>query len=188
MAYVNFFHTMTTDIDISAKSKFMLEKISTEKMTPYYSLHAGIQQLEIIQKEKRRALLLPLIKHQYYTLFIMDDFHCFLVPNDTCLHQNESNIRFINIFSSFSPIDIAVSGGDVLFHQIPFQSLTDFLFISPMTIDLEIRFPKTKQVIMKLPSITCSPNRSHTIIITPTSYQNIISSHLDGVALLTCNL
>lgn len=182
--HLNFFHNMPSPLNIAVNNQLLFKNIFSNQITAYHPFQTGIHQVEMIQGEKSHSILLPLTAHEYYTVFIIDNFHCFLVPNDNQLHKNESNIRFVNISPTFSPIDIAVTGGDVLFHNVLFQTATDFLPITPMTIDLEIRLSGTKQVLMTLPKITCNPNHSQTIIITSSSYQNIASSMKDGNVLL----
>lgn len=182
--HLNFFHTITSPIDISVNSQLHFKNQFDNQITAYHTFRTGIHQVGIIQGEKSRSFLLPLTAHEYYTLFIIDNLHSFLVPNDNHLYKNEANIRFVNIFSSLPPIDIAVTGGDVLFQSVPFQTATDFLSITPMTIDLEVRLQGTKQILMALPKVFCKPNHSHTIIITSSSYQNIASPMKGGNTLL----
>ncbi len=68
------------------------------------------------------------------------------------LPQGEAKIRFINLSPNSPNLDFAVKAGegDVVFPNVPYLKASEYLPISPMTVNLEIRFTGTKMIIFPL--------------------------------------
>ncbi|WP_223701922.1 DUF4397 domain-containing protein [Sutcliffiella deserti] len=88
------------------------------------------------------------------------------VSDDEFVPPGESKIRVLHLSPNTPSLDIAVLKGDVLFSQLAFSEVTDYLPLTPMTVDLELRIAGTKEVILPLRRVNVKPNTSYTIIAT----------------------
>jgi hypothetical protein len=78
---------------------------------------------------------------------------------------NEAKLRFIHLSPDSNAIDIAVKDRDVFFPNVPYKQATDYLGVTPMTVDLEVRESGTKNVILPLPKIRFKANETYSIVL-----------------------
>jgi hypothetical protein len=77
---------------------------------------------------------------------------------------NEAKVRFIHLSPDMQSIDVAVKNRDVVFPNITYKQATDYLGLTPMTVDLEVRVAGSRNVILPMPKLQFSPNETYTII------------------------
>ena len=103
-----------------------------------------------------------------YTLAAIDSvkkMRLLSYENQPAVPWNESKVRFIHLSPDAGPLDIAVKNRDVVFPNIAYKQATDYLGLTPMTVDLETRQAGTRNVILPLPHAQFKPNDAYTIAI-----------------------
>lgn len=86
------------------------------------------------------------------------------VEDDSTVPQSESKLRFWHLSPDAPPVDIAVQKGDVVFSNIPYSGISDYLGLTPMTVDLEIRVAGTKDIALPLNRVSLKPDVAYTIV------------------------
>ncbi|WP_044022124.1 DUF4397 domain-containing protein [Bacillus sp. SG-1] len=82
---------------------------------------------------------------------------------DPFVPSGETKVRFIHLSPNAPAVDIAVKKGDVIFPKVSFKQATDYLGLTPMTVNLEVRAAGTKDVALALPNVALKPNQAYTI-------------------------
>ncbi|WP_163100906.1 DUF4397 domain-containing protein [Peribacillus alkalitolerans] len=75
----------------------------------------------------------------------------------------ESKVRFAHLSPDAPGVDIAVKGGDVVFPNVTYRKVTDYLGITPMKVDLEARVAGTNNVVLSIPGVSFQPGTAYTI-------------------------
>lgn len=77
----------------------------------------------------------------------------------------ETRFQFIHLSPDTPPVDIAIKNGDVLFSNVRFKHATNYLRLSPMTVDLEIRLAGTNEIILPIHRTKLRANQSFTLTL-----------------------
>jgi hypothetical protein len=110
---------------------------------------------------------IQLIPDSSYTLAIAgsgDNLQLIMIEDDPSVPQSEAKLRFWHLSPSAPAVDIAVKKGDVVFSDISFTELSEYLGLTPMTVDLEVRLAGTKDVVLPLNRVSLKPDLAYTII------------------------
>ncbi|MEH7109467.1 DUF4397 domain-containing protein [Bacillus sp. JJ1764] len=103
-----------------------------------------------------------------YTLATIDQvtkMRLLIFENHPSVPMNEAKVRFIHLSPDTPSIDIAVKDRDVVFPNVSYKQATEYLALTPMTIDLEVRNAGTKHVILPMPKLLFKANESYTILL-----------------------
>ena len=73
-------------------------------------------------------------------------------------------MRFFHLVYDIPALDFAVKDRDVVFPTVSFQQVTDYLGLTPMTVDLELR-AGSKQIILPMPKLKFKANETYTIVM-----------------------
>jgi hypothetical protein len=87
------------------------------------------------------------------------------VSDDEMVPPGETKVRFLHLSPTAPKVDIAVKKGDVIFSDLEFRSVTNYLPLTPMTVDLEIRLAGTKDVVLPINRVNVKPDLAYTIAV-----------------------
>ena len=163
-------------VDIFIDGIETFNMINYKNATQYAHLSSGNHNLDVYLTEDRSkpiiSAVLPVEPNIFYTVSAAGKNEAItLLPyiDNTFLPNNESKARFVHLTSELPALDLAVKDGDVVFGDISYSELSDYLSLSPMTVDLEVRLSGTKNVILSLPNLKFEPNKIYHIILTGTT-------------------
>jgi|SRR5690554_190465 len=74
-----------------------------------------------------------------------------------------SRIRFAHFSPNLPPVDITLPNGNVLFRNIDYRSITDYVSIAPGSYNLQARMSGNNQVLFSIPEFVIAPNDVKTI-------------------------
>lgn len=78
-----------------------------------------------------------------------------------------TNVRFVHTSPDAPNVDIAVQdGGPVLFDNVAFRDVEDYLRVMPGSYDLEVRVAGTQTVVLSLNDVMLRRGRSYTVFAT----------------------
>lgn len=77
--------------------------------------------------------------------------------------EGKTKVRFAHLSPDAPAVDIAVKGGNVLFSNVSFKEVTNYLTLAPTTVDLEVRKAGTNEVVLLLLNVKLEPNKVYTI-------------------------
>ena len=75
----------------------------------------------------------------------------------------QAKVRFVHASPDAPAVDIAVTGGPVLFSNVPFRQATAYPEVAPSTYDLEARPAGSGAVALKVPDVTLNARTNYTI-------------------------
>ncbi|PEJ48491.1 hypothetical protein CN692_23845 [Bacillus sp. AFS002410] len=146
-------------IDIFINKKPLISNLSFKNSTHYLSISSGVHHIDIFKSGDLSNPIhseeISLLDEQNYTIAIgakVEKISLFSYTDDLSLPLGEAKIRFINLSPSSTNLDFAVKAGegDVVFSNVPYRNASEYLPISPMTVNLEIRLSGTKLIILPL--------------------------------------
>ena len=76
---------------------------------------------------------------------------------------NAAHVRFVHASPDAPAVDIAVTGGPVLFPDYEFQEASGYLPVAPGTYDLEVREAGTLNVVLTVPGVVLEDGNVYTI-------------------------
>lgn len=162
----------STNVDIFMNEVRIYQNIPYKALTNYLSLPEGKYQIDIYPTGKMASSLISkkvaITGGHYYTLAAAgpaDNVRLVSIEDDPFVPVGETKIRFGHLSPDASSFDIAVLNGDVVFPGLSFRKVTDYLGLSPMAVDLEVRVAGTRQAILTLKEIKFDPNLAYTIYL-----------------------
>jgi LPXTG-motif cell wall-anchored protein len=86
-----------------------------------------------------------------------------LVDNNSAPAAGKAHVRFVHASPDAPAVDIAVTGGPVLFANVPFKGTGDYLPVDAGTYDLEARIAGTNTVALSVPGVKLEDGKVYTI-------------------------
>ncbi len=86
-----------------------------------------------------------------------------LVDNNSLPEAGKAHVRFVHASPDAPSVDIAVQGGPVLFSNVPFKGVGDYLPVDVGTYDLEVRVAGTDTVALSVPGVALADQTVYTI-------------------------
>ncbi|WP_409301213.1 DUF4397 domain-containing protein [Peribacillus sp. SCS-155] len=168
--------TAPGQLDIYVNGSIMFSGISFKQITSPLSLPRANYFLEVYeagqQKINLAAAAFTILPGQETTLALAGhsaNFRIMPIQDSSNVPEGETRIRFVHLTPRLATVDIAVSGGDVLFHDISYKDCTEYMALVPMSADLAMRHTGTREVILDIPRQLFSPNKSYTYYIIPSN-------------------
>jgi hypothetical protein len=86
-----------------------------------------------------------------------------LVDNNSAPAAGKAHVRFVHASPDAPAVDIAVTGGPVLFSNVPFKGVGDYLPVDAGTYNLEARVAGTETVALSVPNVALEAGKVYTI-------------------------
>jgi len=86
-----------------------------------------------------------------------------LVDNNSTPAAGKAHVRFVHASPDAPAVDIAVKGGPVLFSNLAFKGVGDYLPVDAGTYDLEVRLAGTDTVALDVPGVALNNGTVYTI-------------------------
>jgi LPXTG-motif cell wall-anchored protein len=86
-----------------------------------------------------------------------------LIDNNSAPAAGKAHVRFVHASPDAPAVDIAVTGGPVLFANVPFKGTGDYLPVDAGTYDLEARLAGTETVALSVPGVMLEDGKVYTI-------------------------
>jgi LPXTG-motif cell wall-anchored protein len=86
-----------------------------------------------------------------------------LIDNNSAPADGKAHVRFVHASPDAPAVDIAVTGGPVLFSNVPFKGTGDYLPVDAGTYDLEARLAGTETVALSVPGVALEAGNVYTI-------------------------
>lgn len=160
-------------VDITVNGETVVENAEFKAVTDYLMVPAGEHEVSIFAagtvEEGNPVLTTTLAVEEgkaYTALAInkLESLEVAVTNDDTTTGADKAKVR-VGHFSPDAPnVDVAVTGGDVLFADAPFKGVTEYAEVDPMTVDLEVRVAGTEDVVLSLPGTELKGNMIYTVL------------------------
>ncbi|NGP46756.1 DUF4397 domain-containing protein [Bacillaceae bacterium SIJ1] len=157
-------------VDVYVNGQPLLRQFAYEQFSQYARVPENKYVIEVFPAgETDQPVLsetLTLEGGQAYTLAVgnrLEDLSLYVYEDSPRVPANESKVRFIHLAPGAPNVTVRVKDRDNVFENVAFSEVTDYLGISPMTIDLEVVDANTGSVVLDVPDVTFEPNRVYSI-------------------------
>ncbi|MFN0188815.1 MAG: DUF4397 domain-containing protein [Bacteroidia bacterium] len=138
--------------------------------TAYVSAAAGTRVLKVnVAGTSTTALQasLPIVSNKNYSVFAIDSVSnlsgLFVEDNLATPASGKAHVRFIHLSPDAPAVDVAVTGGAVVFGNKIFKDFTAFTPLDANTYNLEVRLAGTSTVVLPLPGIMLTAGKIYTV-------------------------
>lgn len=138
--------------------------------TAYVSAAAGTRVLKVnVAGTSTTALQasLPIVSNKNYSVFAIDSVSnlsgLFVEDNLATPASGKAHVRFIHLSPNAPAVDVAVTGGAVVFGNKIFKDFTAFTPLDANTYNLEVRLAGTSTVVLPLPGIALTAGKIYTV-------------------------
>ncbi|GHH98299.1 DUF4397 domain-containing protein [Neobacillus kokaensis] len=173
-AKIRVFHTSydSSNIDFYVNGKRVLSDLPFKNVSTTLALNPGKYHVDIYPSGNmvdsvlnKKIIVEPGKSYTLTTIDSMKKMRLLQFENQPVIPRNEAQFRFIHLSPDTPALDIAVKNRDVIFQKIAYKQATDYLGLTPMTVDLETRETGTKTVILSMPKLQFTANKSYTIAL-----------------------
>ncbi|MGG3470149.1 DUF4397 domain-containing protein [Neobacillus pocheonensis] len=172
-AKVRFVHTSydTPNVDIYINGQRTFRELPFKNISTEHTLKAGKYHIDIYQAGNSVDSILnkkiTIEPGKSYTLAVIDSvqkLRLLQFENQPEVPANEAKVRFIHLSPDSETFDVAVKDRDVIFPNVSYKQATEYLGLTPMTVDLEVRETGSRTVLLPMPKMQFKANESYTII------------------------
>ncbi len=89
----------------------------------------------------------------------------FLAISDanTQMETNKAMVRFLHLSPNAPAVDITLPDGTVIFNNVSFEHITNYIAVSPMAYTLQVRVAGTNNVVLTVPNINLAADEYYTV-------------------------
>jgi len=138
--------------------------------TGYLAVNAGTRNVKVNVTGTSTTVIgadVPVGAGLSYTVFAADSVSkiapVLLSDTLTTPATGKAHVRFVHLSPNAPAVDVAVTGGGVLFGNKTFKSFTSFTPLNAATYNLEVRLAGTSTVVLSLPNITLTAGKIYTV-------------------------
>ncbi|MBX7043419.1 MAG: DUF4397 domain-containing protein [Ignavibacteria bacterium] len=147
-------------VDILVNDAVAATNVAYLSTLPYTELNAGNNRIRVNVAGTSTSVIdatLPFDENKNYSIFAVDSVNKIsairLEDNLSAPASGKAHVRFIHLSPNAPAVDIAVTGGPVLFSNYVFKQASDFTPVDAGTYNLEVRLAGTSTVVLSLPGI-----------------------------------
>ena len=144
--------------------------LSFPQSTAYLDVKAGTRNVKVNVAGTTTTVIsanIDFMKDKNYSLFAIDSvskISSLLLTDDlTAPASGKSHVRFVHLSPNAPAVDIAVTGGPVLFSNVSFKGYQGFSPVDAGTYNLEVRLAGTTTVVLPLPGIALANGKIYTV-------------------------
>jgi hypothetical protein len=159
-------------VDIWVDGSIAFENAPFTGITPYAELTQGMHNFQVVPTGATEPVVieadLDLQNNTDYSILAVNTLDAIeplvLVDNNALPEEGKAHVRFVHASPDAPAVDIAVAdGGPVLFGNISFKGVGDYLPVDAGTYDLEARLAGTETVALSVPGVTLEEGTVYTV-------------------------
>jgi hypothetical protein len=139
-------------------------------ITDYASLETGTYNVKVVPTGATEPVVIEAdltLEAKDYTVVALGTLEniepLVLVDNNGAPAAGKAHVRFVHASPDAPAVDIAVKGGPVLFSNIAFKEVGDYLPVDAGTYDLEVRLAGTETVALAVPGLALADGTVYTV-------------------------
>lgn len=158
-------------VDVWVNDMTAFSDVAYKDITDYAPLDAATYSVKVVPADATEPVVieadLNLAADTDYTVVAVGELAAIeplvLVDNNTLPAAGKAHVRFVHASPDAPSVDIAVQGGPVLFSDVAFKGVGDYLPVDAGTYDLEVRLAGTDTVALSVPGVTLADQTVYTI-------------------------
>jgi len=163
-------------VDVRVNNAVALTNVAYPANSSYNSVKSGVTNIKVSPTGTTTYVIdanVTLEANKNYSVFAVDSVskikHAVVADDLTSPAEGKSHIRFFHFSPNAPAVDIAVTGGPVVFSNRTFNdqsanaNLAGFTPLNSGTYNLEVRLAGTNTVVLPLPGITLTAGKIYTV-------------------------
>ncbi|MCL6571478.1 MAG: DUF4397 domain-containing protein [Bacillus sp. (in: Bacteria)] len=172
-AKIRILHTSydSPSIDVYINGNRMIRDLPFKNVSTTLSLKSGNYHIDIYPTGNmvdsilnKKITVVPGKSYTLATIDSMKKMRMLMYSNHPMVPEHEAKVRFIHLSADTLALDIAVKDQDVIFPVVSYKQATDYLGLTPMTVNLEARKAGQMTVVLAMPKIQFKANHCYTIV------------------------
>jgi hypothetical protein len=157
-------------VDILVNDTAAFTNAPFKGITDYASLEVGTYNVKVVPTGATEPVVIEAdltLEAKDYTVVALGTLEniepLVLVDNNSAPAEGKAHVRFVHASPDAPAVDIAVKGGPVLFSNIAFKEVGDYLPVDAATYDLEVRIAGTEDVALEVPGLALADGTVYTV-------------------------
>jgi len=158
-------------VDVLVNGNVAFSNAPFKGITQYASLAAGTYDVKVVPTGATEPAVisanLTLDADKDYTVVAVGRLAAIeplvLIDNNSAPAPGKAHVRFVHASPDAPAVDIAVKGGPVLFSNIAFKGVGNYLPVDAATYDLEVRLAGTNTVALEVPGLKLNAGTVYTV-------------------------
>jgi hypothetical protein len=158
-------------VDVLVNDGVAFSNAPFQGITDYAALDAGTYNVKVVPTGATDPVVieadLALEANKDYTVVavgLLENIEpLVLVDNNSAPAAGNAHVRFVHASPDAPAVDIAVAGGPVLFGNVAFKEVGDYLPVDAATYDLEVRLAGTDTIALSIPGLALAEKTVYTI-------------------------
>ncbi len=173
-SYIRVFHASpdAPPVDIYANGNMIVQNLAYKDLTGYLAVSPGEYSIKVYPAGQKMNPVIntnvTVSPQSSYTLAatgLLTNISLLpiLEPYVNMMASGKSYVRFVHLSPNAPPVDITLPNGTVVFNNIGFKDVTNYMTLDPGSYTLQVRPTGSPQVVLAIPDIRLSPNMVYTI-------------------------
>ncbi|MCY6484632.1 DUF4397 domain-containing protein [Clostridium aestuarii] len=172
-AFVRVFHASpdAPPVDIYANGKILVKNLKYKYFTEYLKIPAGNYNIKVFPAGKTTNPVidtyLSIKPETIYTVAatgMLKDIKLLpFIDPILPMEDGKTYVRFGHLSPNTPRVDITLPDGTILFDDVGFEEITDYIPVAPKTYTIQAREAGTSNIALTIPNIKLKPNRFYTI-------------------------
>jgi hypothetical protein len=158
-------------VDIWVDGSRAITNLAFKQITNYVALPAGGRNIVVVPAGQTSPEVIKATANlqagRYYTIAargrLASIAPSILEDNIGTVTGGQAGVRIVHMSPDAPAVDVAVTGGPILFNNLPFPQVTTYLFVASGTYHLEVRIAGTSTVALPLPGVTFEAGRRYSV-------------------------
>jgi LPXTG-motif cell wall-anchored protein len=158
-------------VDVWVNDAKAISDVAYKEITAYAPLDAGTYNVKVVPAGATEPVVieadLDLAADTDYTVVAVNVLESIeplvLVDNNTTPAAGKAHVRFVHASPDAPSVDVAVAGGPVLFSDVAFKGVGDYLPVDAGTYDLEVRLAGTDTVALSVSGVALADQTVYTV-------------------------
>lgn len=173
MSYVRVIHTVpdAPNVDIYANDKLIVRNLAYSNYTDYMPIPEGMYRISLyVTGSKNSPVLTNMLNVNGDSELTVAaagtlDTIEFLAISDANkqMERNKAMVRFLHLSPNAPAVDITLPDGTIIFSNVSFKHITNYLAVSPMDYTLQVRVAGTNTVVLTVPNINLDADEYYTV-------------------------
>ena len=173
LGFVRILHAVpdAPNVDIYANGKMVAQNIAFGQLTRYLPIPEGNYTIALYVTGKTDSPVLQntlrVTKDMIMTIAAagtLNEIGLIGIP-DACMNVNtgKAMIRFMHLSPNAPAVDITLPDGTVLFNNVSFKHLTEYIMVDPRNYTLQVRLAGRPTVVLTVPNVALDENMAYTV-------------------------
>lgn len=157
-------------VDVWVNDAIAFANAPFKGITEYASLDVGTYNIKVVPNGDTMPVVIEAdlaLEAKDYTIVAVGKLEniepLVLVDNNSAPAAGKAHVRFVHASPDAPAVDIAVKGGPVLFANVAFREIGDYLPVDVGTYDLEVRLAGTETVALAVPGLKLNDGTIYTV-------------------------